>query len=143
LDKALIANGQIVLRFLGRQDLSHQPGESKTGYVRQAYEGRAWYDPRAQSKVKAMLSIGLGITDCTEQASTVDLLDEILNDRNGVAHPAKGECEAVIMDAVIKNLEHHQASNAVSQKQKIILAVLKHSREIGAVDRLTLRAGVE
>ena len=46
------------------------------------------------------------------------------------------------MDTVIKNLEDYWVGIAVSPKQRLILAVLKRSREIGNVDRLVLLPGV-
>ena len=87
----------------------------------------------------------------------MDLLDEILSNRNDVARPAKcscGEwsgtthpaaeedCNSMIIETVIKNLEQHQASNAVSPKEKLVLLVLKRRREVGLVPRVTRLIGV-
>ena len=138
VDKALIASSQIILRFLGRQDRQ----QSRTSLVRQAYEERVPRDANSRSKVEEMLRTGLNIIDVAQHSSTVDLLDDILNDRNGVAHPAMGSCGAMVMDTIIKNLEDYWVGNAVSPKQRLILAVLKRSREIGNVDRLVLLDGV-
>ena len=138
VDKALIASSQIILRFLGRQDRQ----QSRTSLVRQAYEERVLRDANSRSKVEEMLRTGLNIIDVAQHSSTVDLLDDILNDRNGVAHPAMGSCGAMVMDTIIKNLEDYWVGNAVSPKQRLILAVLKRSREIGNVDRLVLLDGV-
>jgi hypothetical protein len=59
-----------------------------------------------------------------------------------VGHPAEKSCGAMVMDTVIKNLEDYWVGIAVSPKQRLILAVLKRSREIGNVDRLVLLPGV-
>ena len=140
LDKAMIYNAQIILRFLGRQDRSH----TVMGYVRQAFDNKLNRDPQARDKVVVMLSKGLqvGETDLPQQEMTVDLLDEILNDRNGVAHPEDTACHGMVMDVVIKNLEHFKTSNAISPKEELILLILQHRRDIGDVQRLKLLDGV-
>ena len=113
---------------LGGKIFRAAPRGSTTGYVRQAYdsENNVQRDPKARSKVDVMLCTGLEIINNAEHSPTVDLLDEIVNDWNGVAHPAKLGCSGS-MDAVIKNLEHYQASNplAVTPKEKVILSILK------------------
>ncbi len=103
-----------------------------------------------------MLSTGLGITDNAHHSTAVarDLLDEILSHRNDVAHPAECDCELsgaahpeeckfMIIETVIKNLDQHQASNAVSPKEKLVLLVLKRRREGGHVPLVTPFMGVK
>ncbi len=127
------------------------------GSVRQAYDDLVGErDPQTRSKVEEMLSTGLGITDYAHLSTTVDLLDEILSNRNDVAHPAECDCELsgaahllveecnfMIIETVIKNLEQHQASNALSPKEKLIFLVLKRRREVGHVPHVTQLMGVK
>ena len=88
-----------------------------------------------------MLCTGLEVINNAEHSPNVDLLDEIINDRNGVAHPAKPGCGS--MDAVIKNLEYYQASSPlVTPKERLILSILKCSGKIEGVKRLEQRKDV-
>ncbi len=49
------------------------------GFVRMAYDNKMLHDPDAGAKVRAMLRKGLGITDVSQHAKTVSVLDNILS----------------------------------------------------------------
>jgi hypothetical protein len=137
MNEGYIHASQTCLRFLGRQDLNPK---QTSKYMLDAYNNNS-HDQYSGKKVVDMLITGLGVKDWSQHGTVVNLLDKILNRRNGIAHP-RSQQERLI-DTVIDNFQRYKARGGQpGPEDELVILILRRSDHVAVVPRLDLLKNV-
>jgi len=118
-----IQASQLILQFLEQR--VHRP-------TLHPMRDAGWIGWCNRNATLAMLLQGLGISDCYQYQASLLLLDQILSNRDAVAHPPG----CMTTDRMIRRMERYQALGQLNEEDKLVLLILKHKTEIEAASRV-------
>jgi hypothetical protein len=108
------------------------------GLMQMAYDNELSHDPDAGAKVRVMLSMGLGITDASQHAKTVSILDNILSyrDQHAFRAQAGNSITKCTTDMLVKHLEDRQGRGDLTEEEKVLLLIIKHRDVLEGMERV-------
>ena len=118
-----IQASQVILQFLEQR--VHRP----TLHPMRDADWIGWCNRNA---TLTKLLQGLGISDCYQHQASLLLLDQILSNRDAVAHPPG----CMTTDRKIRRMERYQALGELNEEDKLVHLILKHKTEIEAASRV-------